>query len=43
MTPLSYSKGQLVREAILTEADLIEVAECRRDHNLQGFAYPALP
>ena len=43
MAPLSCSRGQLVREAILTEADLIEVAECRRDHNRLGFAYPALP
>ena len=39
MTPLSYSRGQLVREATLTEADLAEVARCRRDHNRLGFAY----
>ena len=39
MTPLSYSRGQLVREATLTEADLAEVAKCRRDHNRLGFAY----
>src|SRR5262249_54989689 len=41
MTPLSYSRGQLVREATLTEADLAEVAKCRRDHNRLGFAYQA--
>jgi hypothetical protein len=39
MTPLSYSRGQLVREATLTEADLAEVAKRRRDHNRLGFAY----
>ena len=39
MTPLSYSRGQLVREVTLTEADLAEVAKCRRDHNRLGFAY----
>ena len=39
MTPLSYSRGQLVREATMTEADLAEVAKCRRDHNRLGFAY----
>ena len=39
MTPLSFSRGQMVREASLTEADLAEVAKCRRDHNRLGFAY----
>ena len=39
MTPLSFSRGQMVREATLTEADLAEVAKCRRDHNRLGFAY----
>src|SRR5512143_1749557 len=39
MTPLSYSRGQLVREASLTEVDLVEVEKCRRDHNRLGFAY----
>jgi hypothetical protein len=29
----------MVREATLTEADLAEVAKCRRDHNRLGFAY----
>jgi TnpA family transposase len=29
----------MVREASLTEADLIEVAKCRREHNRLGFAY----
>ena len=29
----------MVREASLTEADLAEVAKCRRDHNRLGFAY----
>jgi TnpA family transposase len=29
----------MVREASLTEADLAEVAQCRRDHNRLGFAY----
>ena len=39
MMPLSFSRGQMVREASLTEADLAEVAQCRRDHNRLGFAY----
>src|SRR5689334_15801222 len=30
---------QLVREATLIEADLAEVARCRRDHNRLGLAY----
>ena len=39
MTPLSSSRGQMVREASLTEADLAQVARCRRDHNRLGLAY----
>ena len=39
MTPLVFSRGQMVREATLTEADLAEIAQCRRDHNRLGFAY----
>src|SRR3954447_16773844 len=39
MTPLSFSRGQMVREASLTEAALAEVDKCRRDHNRLGFAY----
>ena len=39
MTPLSFSRGQMVREASLTEVDLVEVGKCRRDHNRLGFAY----
>ena len=39
MTPLSFSRGQMIREASLTEADLAEVDKCRRDHNRLGFAY----
>ena len=39
MTPLSSSRGQMVREASLTEADLAEIAKCRRDQNRLGFAY----
>ncbi len=39
MTPLSFSRGQMIREATLTEADRLEVAKCRRDHNRLGFAY----
>ena len=39
MTPLAFSRGQMVREATLTEADLAEVDKCRRDHNRLGFAY----
>ena len=34
-----FSRGQLVREATLTEDDLAEIAKCRRDHNRLGFAY----
>ena len=39
MTPPSFSRGKMVREASLTEADLAEVDKCRRDHNRLGFAY----
>ncbi len=39
MTPLAFSRGQMVREATLTAADLAEAAKCRRDHNRLGFAY----
>ena len=39
MTPLAFSRGQMIREASLTEADRAEVAQCRRDHNRLGFAY----
>src|SRR3954451_615155 len=39
MTPLSFARGQLVREASLTAADLAEVGKCRRDPNRLGFAY----
>ena len=39
MMPLPFSRGQLVREATLTEDDLAEIAKCRRDHNRLGFAY----
>src|SRR5512135_2947618 len=39
MTIPSFSRGQMIRDASLTEADLAEVALCRRDHNRLGFAY----
>src|SRR4051812_5590961 len=39
MTPLSFSRRQMIREASLTEADLAQIAQCRRDHNRLGFAY----
>src|SRR4051812_36523735 len=39
MTPLSFTRGQMVREASLTAADLAEVDKCRRDYNRLGFAY----
>ena len=39
MTPLSFSRGQMIREASLTEADLAKVTKCRRDHNRLGFTY----
>ena len=39
MISLSFSRGQMIREASLTEADLAEVARCRRDPNRLGFAY----
>jgi hypothetical protein len=39
MISLSFSRGQMIREASLSEADLAEVAKCRRDHNRLGFAY----
>ena len=38
-TPLALSRGQMFREATLTEADLTEVAKRRRAHNRLGFAY----
>jgi TnpA family transposase len=39
MTLFTFSRGQMVREASLTDADRVEVAKCRRDHNRLGFAY----
>ena len=39
MTLLSFSRGRMIREASLTEADSVEIAKCRRDHNRLGFAY----
>ena len=39
MTPLPFSRGQMIREASLTEADMVEITKCRRDHNRLGFAY----
>jgi TnpA family transposase/predicted transcriptional regulator len=39
MTIPSFSRGQMIREASLTEADLAAVAHCRREHNRLGFAY----
>jgi Domain of unknown function (DUF4158) len=39
MTPFVFSRGQMIREASLTDADLVEIAKCRRDHNRLGFAY----
>ena len=39
MTSASFSRGKLVREASLTQADMNEVAKCRREHNRLGFAY----
>ena len=39
MTTPFFSRGQLVREASLTMADLAEVEKCRRNHNRLGFAY----
>ena len=39
MTPLSFTRAQLVRQGTLTETDLAEVEACRRDHNRLGFAY----
>lgn len=39
MILLSFSRGQMVRAASLTEGDLAEINKCRRDHNRLGFAY----
>jgi TnpA family transposase len=39
MTTPSFTRAQMVRAATLTEADLTEIARCRRDHNRLGFAY----
>jgi TnpA family transposase/predicted transcriptional regulator len=39
MATLSFARAQVVRDATLTEADLAEVARCRREHNRLGFAY----
>src|SRR6516165_3662675 len=38
-TSASFSRGKLVREASLSQADMNEVAKCRRDYNRLGFAY----
>ncbi len=38
MTPLSFSRKQMIREATLNEADLAQIAQCRRDYNRLGFA-----
>jgi TnpA family transposase len=34
-----YSKQQLIQEAALTDDDMVQVRQCRRDHNRLGFAY----
>ena len=39
MTPFVFTGTDMIREASLTEADLVEIAKCRRDHNRLGFAY----
>lgn len=39
MTLRSFTRAQLVQQATLTEADLTEIADCRRDPNRLGFAY----
>jgi TnpA family transposase len=39
MISISFSRGQMIREASLSEADLVAIAQCRRDHNRLGFAY----
>jgi TnpA family transposase len=39
MTPISFSRRQMVREATMSEDDLAEVDKCRRDHNRLAFAY----
>jgi hypothetical protein len=39
MTPLSFSRAQLIRAASLTDADLAEIAHSRREHSRLGFAY----
>src|SRR5438067_8425292 len=38
MTP-NYTKQQLVQETALSDADMAQVHQCRRDHNRLGFAY----
>lgn len=39
MTLRSFTRAQLVQQATLTEADLTEIADRRRDPNRLGFAY----
>lgn len=39
MTPLAFSRRQMIREATMTESDLAEIAKCRGDHSRLGFAY----
>jgi hypothetical protein len=34
-----YSKQQLVQETALSDADIEQVRQCRRDPNRLGFAY----
>jgi Domain of unknown function (DUF4158) len=38
MTP-NYTKQQLIQETALSDADIAQVQQCRRDHNRLGFAY----
>jgi hypothetical protein len=35
----NFSKKQLAQEAALNDADLVQIRQCRRDHNRRGFAY----
>jgi len=39
MMPTRYTKQQLVQEAALSDDDMTQVRQCRRDHNRLGFAY----
>ena len=39
MKPFSYTHEQLIDQARFTSSDLVQIQQCRRDHNSLGFGY----